>query len=169
MLKNMNDWRRVLIGLLLLLNSLPFSGGRVISTVPGVCFIICGWGVLSWPVIAEMFFGPADQERNFGLLDFIKVVVSACMMFFMVMIGNSEISTLCVCFLAIGVIIIFIPVDIILSLLILCDRAETLNILQYLYDNGFVSSTEYDRIKARICKAFEKYGDRMEQETYKRG
>lgn len=151
-MKNKCEWPRIVIGILLLLNSLPFSGGKVIATVPGVFFIICGLLVLLWPLIVAPFCGTKSNERNFGLFDLVKVIVSACMLFFMVMIGDSEVSILCVSLLALGVIIIFIPIDLIFSIIIFYERSETMNILQYLFDNGIVSEKEYERIKARIYK-----------------
>lgn len=72
-------WQRILIGLLLLLNALPFSGGREIRLDFGAVFIVAGWGLLSWPILANVFLGPNDaSERKFGLLDAIKIALSAC-------------------------------------------------------------------------------------------
>lgn len=82
-MKNIS-WQRALIALLLMLNAIPFSYGPKFSPNIGILWAVAGWFILSWPILAESFCGPADGSRKFGLFDHIKVALSAVFLFFVV-------------------------------------------------------------------------------------
>lgn len=82
-MKNIS-WQRALIALLLMLNAIPFSYGPKFSPNIGILWAVAGWFILSWPILAESFCGPADGSRKFGLFDRIKVALSAVFLFFVV-------------------------------------------------------------------------------------
>ena len=50
-------WQRILIGILLLLNALPFSGGREIRLEFGAVFIVAGWGLALMAHSGKCLFG----------------------------------------------------------------------------------------------------------------
>lgn len=150
-MRNKTDWGRILIGLLLLLNALPFSGGREIRLGSGIFYIVAGWALLSWPVIANSFYGPTDSDaRKFGLADVIKIAVSACMLFWSLFSrGTDGGSSLPVILFALGVVILFVPLE-----PIYCawnDRsAEDLRNLDELKAGGVIDEEEYIKLKEKI-------------------
>lgn len=143
-------WQRILIGLLLLLNALPFSGGREMRLELGTLFIVAGWGLLSWPILVNIFLGPDDDSgRKFCLLDAIKIATSACLLFWSLFSRNEASGSLPVVFFAIGVILLFVPIEPLLAARHSTPPKE-LQDLDNLKASGVIGEDEYIRLKNKI-------------------
>lgn len=154
MTRIIKNWSRIVIGILLLLNALPFSGGRHIQPVPGMLYIIAGWVVLSWPVLAESFFGTSEDDKKFNFLDLVKAMVSACMFFAMLFARNSTQGILPIILFAVGLIILFIPSKALHNRPSYDEAA--LESLDTLRKSGAVSEAEYKEIKDKILTKSQK-------------
>lgn len=107
------SWQRLLIGLLLLLNTLPFSGGNNTHLVKGMLFMLAGWGVLTWPVLSSIFTGPRDGEKQFNIWDAGRVVVSALFFAGVVFVGYfmRTVSVVTVWLFIFGMVTILVPLE----------------------------------------------------------
>ena len=145
-------WQRILIGILLLLNALPFSGGREIRLEFGAVFIVAGWGLLSWPILANVFLGPDEaSERKFGLLDAIKIALSACLLFWGLFSRDAVSGSLPAIFFAVGIIILFIPIEPLIKGWG-STQPQELQDLDKLKSNGIIDEDEYIKLKDKILK-----------------
>ena len=151
MVSKKTSWGRTLIGLLLLLNALPFSGGREIRLGAGVFFVIAGWGLLSWPVITNSFYGPVDSEdRKFGFMDVVKIAISACMLFWGLFSHGTVDGNLSVILFAIGIVILFIPLDQLRAAWRQDSSSQELKNLDELKASGIMDEEEYIKLKQKI-------------------
>lgn len=148
-MKNHISWQRALIALLLLLNALPFSFGWQLRPNVGILWAIAGWALLSWPILAESFFGPEDNSRKLGFFDCVKLIISACLLFFTLAIPEDN-SMARITFLTLSFVLIFIPIS--PDSKLTKNQENALYHLECISDLGYKVEPEYTNLENDILK-----------------
>lgn len=150
-MKRLNDWRRVLVGSLLLLNALPFSVGGTEYLPGGFFFSLAGCTVICWPILRELFFGPSnDNEAEFGPWDGVRVIFAALCFVLMVVTTYFGDGLAPVLLFAAGLAVIFIRVKLPTARLNAMDSA--LDSLDRLHSLELVTDAEAETMDVALAQ-----------------
>lgn len=101
-MKRFDTWPRILIGILLILNALPWTLGAASRPAYGLIFLISGLVVLVCPF--------KIPERSFSFIDAIRTIISALLFVGLFFVNDANSMFLPLLLFSIGLLILFVPI-----------------------------------------------------------